>query len=77
METQSNFERELTTLINKYSVESQSDTPDFILATFVLSCLQAFNKTVKARDTWFRFEPWGKINRTSDLNDIDLNTKGL
>ena len=43
------FRKELENLINKYSLESASDTPDFILAQYMFDCLQAFNKALKAR----------------------------
>ena len=49
----SNFEKELSALINKYSQENLSNTPDFILAEYLNSCFTAFNKAVKARDRWY------------------------
>ena len=49
------FEEELTDLINKYSQENQSDTPDFILANYVKNCLAAFTLAVKARDKWYDY----------------------
>lgn len=47
-----NFIKELEWLINKYSMENGSNTPDFILAEYLFSCMQAFNTTVVRRDTW-------------------------
>ena len=35
------FERELESLINRFSKENDSNTPDFILAQYLLGCLQA------------------------------------
>lgn len=52
------FEKQLETLINKYSKENDSDTPDFILAEYLSDCLQGYNKTVKARDKWFGVNMW-------------------
>lgn len=46
------FEKELEELINKHSQENVSDTPDFILASFLNACLNAFNGTVVERDRW-------------------------
>jgi len=43
------FRAELTELINKHSLENKSDTPDFILAIFVLECLASFDKAVNKR----------------------------
>lgn len=48
-----NFENELRCLINKYSKEGESNTPDFILAQFMIRCLDAFNLTIRARATWY------------------------
>lgn len=47
-----NFEDELSELINKYSLERESNTPDFILAQYLCSCLQTFNTAVQQRETW-------------------------
>ena len=50
---------ELEALINKHSVENESDTPDFILAKYLGRCLDNWNETVTARDKWWGFKPWG------------------
>ena len=47
------FERELTSLLNRYSRENASNTPDFILAQFLLDCLAAWNRGVQQRETWY------------------------
>jgi len=36
------FEKELTNLINKYSIENGSNTPDYILARYLIRSLQNF-----------------------------------
>ena len=48
----SNFEKELSALINKYSQENLSNTPDFILVEYLNSCLKTFNYTLKMREQW-------------------------
>lgn len=48
------FEKELEQLINRYSQENGSDTPDFILAQYLLKCLENFNSTVRARKDWYK-----------------------
>lgn len=48
-----NFRRELETLIYRHSRENESDTPDFILAEYMMSCLQAFEAAVKNRESWY------------------------
>jgi hypothetical protein len=39
--------------INAVSAENGSDTPDFILADYLIDCLAAFDKTVNARSEWY------------------------
>jgi hypothetical protein len=46
------FRRELEGLINKHSIESASDTPDFILCQYLIDCLNAFDRAVIARQKW-------------------------
>lgn len=45
--------KEIEACINKYSAESGSDTPDFILATYLTDTLEVFNKCVTAREAWY------------------------
>lgn len=46
------FRKELEMLINRYSKENGSDTPDFILAQFLEDSLKAFDKAVSTRTEW-------------------------
>lgn len=54
----SEFEKELRALINKHSMENRSDTPDFILASYVESCLVNFDVAVLRRDQWYGRDPF-------------------
>ncbi len=36
--------------INKHSVENRSNTPDFILAQYLMACLNAYESAVNQRD---------------------------
>lgn len=47
------FQKELEHIINKYSLENGSNTPDFILAEYLTNCLKAFNKCSRKREKWF------------------------
>jgi hypothetical protein len=47
-----NFRRELEGLINRYSQENGSNTPDFILAEYLVSCLETFDRAVNKRQEW-------------------------
>ena len=51
------FEKKLSNLINCYSLERGSDTPDFILAQYLNDCLQAYNKAVSQRGGWLGGNP--------------------
>lgn len=39
--------------INRVSAEAGSNTPDFILAEFLMGCLVAFDVATKVRDLWY------------------------
>ena len=56
------LENELATLLNRYSVENGSNTPDFILASFLLAVLQSWNAAVQRREVWYGrgSELWAK-----------------
>jgi hypothetical protein len=56
----SEFEKELEGLINRTCQENGSDTPDFLLAEYLTGCLEVYGKTVKKRDNWHGFKPFGK-----------------
>lgn len=43
---------ELSSLLNRYSAESVSGTPDFILSEFLLDSIKAFNAAVVKRADW-------------------------
>ena len=47
------FQNELEALINRYSRENDSNTPDFILAQYVENCLANFDRAVQQRETWY------------------------
>lgn len=47
------FRKELQELINCHSRENESNTPDFILAEYLTSCLAAFDHAVNLRTRWY------------------------
>lgn len=47
------FRWELEGLINAHSQENGSDTPDFILAQYLIECLNAFDKATRRRTKWY------------------------
>lgn len=51
-----NFRKDLEDLINRHSLENESNTPDFLLADYLCRCLDAFDIAVKDRTNWYRKE---------------------
>lgn len=50
---ESQFEKDLAALINRYSKENDSDTPDFILARYLNEVMKNFNAAVLDREQWY------------------------
>lgn len=51
------FRTELASLINRHSLENGSNTPDFILADYLVRCLATFDECVLWRQRWSAPEP--------------------
>ena len=47
------FRTELIKLVNRFNLEAESDTPDFMLADYMLLCLRAFDEATRLRDRWY------------------------
>lgn len=65
--SQDTFEKELEYLINRYSKENKSNTPDFILAQYINDSLSVFNDAVNAREKWYG----RKNNRELSVDKIE------
>jgi len=49
------FHRELSSLLNRYNKESEAgNTPDYILASYLIGCLRNFGWTTDTRDKWYK-----------------------
>jgi len=44
---------EIAKVLNRHSRENRSDTPDFLLAEYVLDSLDAFDRVTRMRETWY------------------------
>jgi hypothetical protein len=51
------FKRELAALLNRHSIEADSNTPDSVLAEYLTSCLEVWRQCVPLRDSWHGFDP--------------------
>ena len=47
------LEQEIQHTINRHSAENGSNTPDFILAQFLLGCLAAWDAATNERERWY------------------------
>jgi hypothetical protein len=47
------IKEDLKHIINSASRENESNTPDFILATYLYECLLSFEQAILTRDTWY------------------------
>jgi hypothetical protein len=61
------FEDDLTRLINKYSLENRSNTPDYILAKYLVMALVCVDHAIGVRDAWYGYKSGGALVTTDDL----------
>ena len=47
------FQKELESLINRHSIENMTDTPDFILAEYMVENLRALHQRHYAKKAWY------------------------
>ncbi len=50
MKKERSLQYDIQALLNKYSRENDSNTPDYLLAEYLMKCLQAFEFIVLKRD---------------------------
>lgn len=71
------FQRDLASLLNSYSAESPSGTPDFILSDLLTNVLREFNEAVGRRAEWrgeqVEFAPKSESQAESAAYDILKN----
>lgn len=48
---------ELRGLLNRYSCDGDSNTPDFILVNYLIGCLNSYKEAVKDTAKWFGNNP--------------------
>jgi len=53
MESRNHLRTQISDLLNCFSRESESDTPDFILAEYLLKALEAFEDATRNREQWY------------------------
>ena len=51
-ETDENFKKDLTSLLNRYSWDNACETPDYILADYLEKCLTVYCATIARNIVW-------------------------
>jgi hypothetical protein len=67
------FKKDLEKLINNYSLENENDTPDFIIADYLIECLDNYSNIIKARDKWYGDEHWKEEKEMQRKQNEDYN----
>ena len=67
---QNQFRKELEVLVNKFSLENNSNTPDFILAEYLEQSLKAFDLAVTKRSLWYNEKT---LKQQEELNENITN----
>ena len=72
--TVTNLRNELASLLNRYSRENVSNTPDFILRDYIWDALKAFERGVNRRDEWYGINPQHEDGTVYDatLNKVHI-----
>lgn len=47
------LEQRISAVLNECCAENESNTPDHILATYLLDCLEAWNAACRLREAWY------------------------
>ena len=64
--------KEIAAVLNKYSAENESDTPDFILAHYLANCLEAWDGTCEARTQWYGGKAMFRADEDSDPDFVQV-----
>jgi len=62
---ENDFRSELKQLINKHSMENSSNTPDHILADYLIRCIDNFTETTQSRESWYGVKLKPGVNSAS------------
>lgn len=63
------LQKDIQDAINRASAENGSNTPDFILAQYLMACLKAFDEASLARSNWHGHED-GIVTGTGPIRII-------
>ncbi len=69
------LKKELAKVINSRSVENGSDTPDFILAEYLVDCLKSFEKAIVSRHIYDNVPERKAIREKHENEDRSLDAE--
>lgn len=72
MSTPDDLAHALASALNRFSAENGSNTPDFILADYLLACLGAFNEASRARERWYADSPNSTMREFVGWLSVDI-----
>ena len=55
VEDQRDLVEQFRAMINKLSIETGSNTPDWILAEYLVECLKAYEAASNRRESWYGY----------------------
>lgn len=55
------FEKQLADLINFYNFERLANIPDYVIAAYLVKCMNILNEAVGRRDTFFDIDPFDNV----------------
>lgn len=61
------FINDLAGVINKHSMENESNTPDYVLAEYLYNCMISYKTAIMGRNDFF------KENGTYSINPLEPN----
>ena len=67
------FRSELKQLLNKHNIEGGSNTPDHVLADYLIRCLDNFTETTQSREAWYGT----RLVPGRNVNDGSSNTQSM
>jgi hypothetical protein len=72
MRNEKEFKSELTNLINRWSIDNEAATPDFILADYIVEQIEAYTKAMVHREQWFVGSPISRLPNCIKPKTIEL-----
>lgn len=64
--------KDFAEVINRHSLENGSNTPDFILAEYLVNCLESYNYAVLNRNDWYYRNDFNASNYV--INPMEPNS---